>query len=1421
MRLRSLFCLALLAGLIPTIGHSQTILNGSRTEDGTTWNLPDALVVGSGSGQSGTLNLINGGQAVANGVNITLGAGASNASGTVNVTGAGSTLDLTGGTTLLVGDQGQGTISVSGAGTLLTQTVNIGTQAGSTGTITLTGAGTTWNTRRWAMRIGMAGSGTVNLLDGAVFSNTSTVTIGDQSGSTGTMNLQGGATLSMGISTTSPTLHLGLSEGSQGTMTVGSGAQVVGPALVYVGNAGSGTLTVEGGGTMQARSNVYIARELTASGEVLVQGAGSVLYTTNDFRINASATFAPTNGSALVRVRDGGLIHSEADTVIRRFANVRVEAGGELRVEGALDAGTADTGGNLFLEGGMINVGGSFDASAPGFSWTAGTIHARGAVNNLSAVPAGRTLTLENGSVTSVTGTLSLQTGATVTGHGYILTNVHVGTGATLRGEGGSLIVLGTISGPGTIENVSHELRPDGTLTFTTNLDFTQVLQSSSEPVFIMDLADPASSDRIHFEGAEFRFGTHGLGLDSFDFNLHPGFGDGVYILVSSTEWFGGSLKMERRGTLGGRPVWLRIGNDGRTLELRVGAAAEEDPFVVGESYYGRNEYIEYIVGDLPLILTSGHDGGLQPAEIPARTWGTFARDTSTQPQTRAMADEIFNRTGRRPHMIISHLHRTRLDPNREIVEAAQFNIHAEQAWSEYHDTFITAARETAVKQAGFALLFDMHGHGHDIKRLELGYLLGATELNVDDNTLNLPGYAWQSSLRSMMLRNPGLPFTELIRGQASLGSRFNDRSVPAWPSAEFPTIGSAPFFNGGYTTSRHASRDDNHPTDAIQIESHGAVRTNATARAQFAVDFARVIQSYMVDYYGYSIDSNAFYSLSANASVTARGGAPIVVTIHRTGYRSFTSSMNLAFSGTAVRGVDYTVSAESVSYSSGQETATITITPAAAGPANGDRTIIVSMLPAYRQPADPNPVQITLGDGVSQTVRAHALSGTTFKDDGAAVFQLQRTHTQGTLTVGLSWEGTAIAGGHHFPPETATFAQGASTVEVVSPLRQDGIVEDDRTIRLTVNPGPDHILGLPAGAETVLTDSLRPRDLAVWLTDDLAGNSWKDRSGHERHATTLPAGSGPERVVLNGTPSVRFDGQSGTAAVPRLDLDPARGYTVAFHFRLQPNATTNEQNLFTFGERGGYGAVAAYLTTTANLRTWIGQPPVSTSSRLDVTGNWTNGQWWHYALTVSEDGTARIYINGNLARTGSGWNPPLQANQMFWLGWNPVRRAARGFMEGNMRDFRVYERPLGASEINSLAQEQMTYNAWVSQFGLDQADPPWDAQALLQGYVFGSRPDRLGSPLLYGLWSGTSLGLSFQRQFLATDLHYRVESSASLESGQWSTIAELPPGASSWSLPVPNIQLTDRHGMVEVIDQRPLGSDESRRFLRLRATQN
>ena len=279
----------------------------------------------------------------------------------------------------------------------------------------------------------------------------------------------------------------------------------------------------------------------------------------------------------------------------------------------------------------------------------------------------------------------------------------------------------------------------------------------------------------------------------------------------------------------------------------RADAPEEKIP---GQSYFGTDRYIEYLAGDLPIVLTSPHGGRLKPDAMPNRTAGVTDMDANTQELARALADEFFARTGHRVHLVASHLHRVKLDPNREIKEAAQGSAGAERAWSEYHAA-IKGALAAAVARHGFAFLVDLHGHGHPIARLELGYALGAKQLNVSDQSFDASGVIAVSTISDLHQRLGGSAAT-LLRGPRSLGDLFVARGLPAVPSPQDPGPGNNTFFDGGYTVRQHAG-GATPKVDGLQIECHRVgVRDTPENRARFAKITAEVLTLFLQERYGF-----------------------------------------------------------------------------------------------------------------------------------------------------------------------------------------------------------------------------------------------------------------------------------------------------------------------------------------------------------------------------------------------------------------------------------------------------------------------------------------------------------------------------------------------------------------------------------------
>ncbi len=300
----------------------------------------------------------------------------------------------------------------------------------------------------------------------------------------------------------------------------------------------------------------------------------------------------------------------------------------------------------------------------------------------------------------------------------------------------------------------------------------------------------------------------------------------------------------------GATPITARAGGISGTGTVEVYVPPVVDAWVPGTSYFGRRQYVEYLPGELPVVISVPHGGDLEPTEIPDRGGGTTVTDSWTRETALAVRDAFIERTGSAPHLVISHLRRTKLDPNREIVEAAEGNPFAENAWREFQ-AFIDTAEAAVVLRYGSGSYLDLHGHGHEILRAELGYLLGADDLARADAVLDAGGYAQRSSIR-VLVESGGAPFSELLRGTTSLGGLLVAGGFAAVPSPSAPSPGADPYFSGGYNVDRHGSKAGG-AVSGVQIELPNAgTRDTAAHRRAFATVLAEAVESFMVAHWGF-----------------------------------------------------------------------------------------------------------------------------------------------------------------------------------------------------------------------------------------------------------------------------------------------------------------------------------------------------------------------------------------------------------------------------------------------------------------------------------------------------------------------------------------------------------------------------------------
>lgn len=205
---------------------------------------------------------------------------------TANVT----TADTAG--SAIFGVASNGTVAVTTGGTLTLTNTSIGNSAAITGTLTVTGPTATWNNSAGPSIIGVSGIGVCTISSGGN-STLAGTTMGLNAGSTGTLTLAGtgssglnsGATIignagtgtlniNTGASYTSVGCDLGESNGSNGTLNVtdvGTTFTNFGTLLIAVNGTSTATLS---NGSQTSTSNAVIANGATAVGILNLNSTG-------------------------------------------------------------------------------------------------------------------------------------------------------------------------------------------------------------------------------------------------------------------------------------------------------------------------------------------------------------------------------------------------------------------------------------------------------------------------------------------------------------------------------------------------------------------------------------------------------------------------------------------------------------------------------------------------------------------------------------------------------------------------------------------------------------------------------------------------------------------------------------------------------------------------------------------------------------------------------------------------------------------------------------------------------------------------------------------------------------------------------------------------------------------------------------------
>ena len=267
-----------------TLSAGNEMLTGTNTYTGDTAINGGTLAITSGGSVTSTGNVIDNGMLI--------------------VDGAGSSITATaGGTPFQVGSTGTGSLTASnGASVNSTGELNIGQNAGDTGTVTVTSGANV--TAAASINVGKYGSGALTVSDGGSV-DSSFLSIADQAGSTGAVTVtDAGSSV-----TVEPGGQIVVgNHGGNGTLTIASGASVMGDSVSIAADAGSiGVLNIGAA----AGSAATAAGTLDTGAVTFGAGTGSLVFNHTD----PGYIFDPTiGGTGAVNVLAGTTILTAGNT---------------------------------------------------------------------------------------------------------------------------------------------------------------------------------------------------------------------------------------------------------------------------------------------------------------------------------------------------------------------------------------------------------------------------------------------------------------------------------------------------------------------------------------------------------------------------------------------------------------------------------------------------------------------------------------------------------------------------------------------------------------------------------------------------------------------------------------------------------------------------------------------------------------------------------------------------------------------------------------------------------------------------------------------------------------------------------------------------------------------------------------------------
>ena len=285
-----------------------------------------------------------------------------------------------------------------------------------------------------------------------------------------------------------------------------------------------------------------------------------------------------------------------------------------------------------------------------------------------------------------------------------------------------------------------------------------------------------------------------------------------------------------------------------------------------------------------------------------------------------------------------------------------------------------------------------------------------------------------------------------------------------------------------------------------------------------------------------------------------------------------------------------------------------------------------------------------------------------------------------------------AADGGSSMPMEASTGA-GADGNEGLADSAADqggsegpsGASDGSSTGDARAHDGGDAATASQAGDASFASDASDAGTLSVGLLtyyrfDETSGTTAADSSGNGNTASlsggpTFSAGIQGNAVTLSGT--------SQYVSLPSGILSSATSFSVSAWVKLSSAPTWCR--VFDFGT-----GTTAYMflspnSGSATLRFAITSAGNGQEQQVNTTSTLPTGSWQHIAVTLSAS-TTTLYVQGaSVAQnTGTTTTPAsLGSTTQTWIGRSEF--SADPYLNGQVDNFRIYDRALTASEVQEL----------------------------------------------------------------------------------------------------------------------------------------